>query len=137
MTSFRAGISQSSKICKSCSQPLFEPRWMTACAEKLTNSRPESPAAAKPRTMPSLARYSSSSLQPRAAAAANKAAGRCKFVGPRISPSDRKSTRLYSSHVSISYAVFCLKKKREVCEALEQLDGRWRGGTQTREEGAQ
>src|SRR5690625_6001461 len=26
---------------------------------------------------------------------------------------DRKSTRLNSSHVAISYAVFCLKKKRE------------------------
>src|SRR5690349_23282947 len=26
---------------------------------------------------------------------------------------DRKSTRLNSSHVEISYAVFCLKKKRE------------------------
>src|SRR5699024_12690990 len=28
-------------------------------------------------------------------------------------PRDRKSTRLNSSHVSISYAVFCLKKKKE------------------------
>src|SRR6266704_5621605 len=27
-------------------------------------------------------------------------------------PADRKSTRLNSSHVSISYAVFCLKKKK-------------------------
>src|SRR5699024_11727063 len=27
---------------------------------------------------------------------------------------DRKSTRLNSSHVSISYAVFCLKKKNQV-----------------------
>src|SRR5207249_6931396 len=27
---------------------------------------------------------------------------------------DRKSTRLNSSHVSISYAVFCLKKKNDV-----------------------
>src|SRR5690348_17561202 len=27
-------------------------------------------------------------------------------------PADRKSTRLNSSHPSISYAVFCLKKKR-------------------------
>src|SRR5699024_12125545 len=27
-------------------------------------------------------------------------------------PLDRKSTRLNSSHVSISYAVFCLKKKK-------------------------
>src|SRR5438034_5159229 len=30
---------------------------------------------------------------------------------PRISFSDRKSTRLNSSHTVISYAVFCLKKK--------------------------
>src|SRR5690606_41940293 len=29
----------------------------------------------------------------------------------RLRPSDRKSTRLNSSHVKISYAVFCLKKK--------------------------
>src|SRR5699024_4855633 len=28
---------------------------------------------------------------------------------------DRKSTRLNSSHVSISYAVFCLKKKKSTC----------------------
>src|SRR5699024_12408923 len=28
-------------------------------------------------------------------------------------PGDRKSTRLNSSHVSISYAVFCLKKKKK------------------------
>src|SRR5690625_6524670 len=27
-------------------------------------------------------------------------------------PGDRKSTRLNSSHVAISYAVFCLKKKK-------------------------
>src|SRR5438477_10579750 len=40
--------------------------------------------------------------------------------GPRVCPGgrrrgpggDRKSTRLNSSHMSISYAVFCLKKKR-------------------------
>src|SRR5690349_24918190 len=29
-----------------------------------------------------------------------------------VSPVDRKSTRLNSSHVEISYAVFCLKKKK-------------------------
>src|SRR5690606_42105806 len=28
-------------------------------------------------------------------------------------PGDRKSTRLNSSHVKISYAVFCLKKKKK------------------------
>src|SRR5690606_39593303 len=30
----------------------------------------------------------------------------------RACPADRKSTRLNSSHVKISYAVFCLKKKK-------------------------
>src|SRR5436305_3029544 len=30
-------------------------------------------------------------------------------------PKDRKSTRLNSSHVRISYAVFCLKKKKQTC----------------------
>src|SRR5439155_16392368 len=31
---------------------------------------------------------------------------------PEVPPGDRKSTRLNSSHVAISYAVFCLKKKK-------------------------
>src|SRR5690349_22632476 len=31
---------------------------------------------------------------------------------PAAGPRDRKSTRLNSSHVEISYAVFCLKKKK-------------------------
>src|SRR4051794_41737922 len=35
---------------------------------------------------------------------------RIKNTGPR----DRKSTRLNSSHPSISYAVFCLKKKNNI-----------------------
>src|SRR5271169_7115195 len=33
---------------------------------------------------------------------------------------DRKSTRLNSSHGSISYAVFCLKKKKKKNHALKQ-----------------
>src|SRR3712207_8499013 len=32
-----------------------------------------------------------------------------------IALSDRKSTRLNSSHANISYAVFCLKKKKSSC----------------------
>src|SRR5437773_5934298 len=32
----------------------------------------------------------------------------------RIKNTDRKSTRLNSSHITISYAVFCLKKKRQI-----------------------
>src|SRR3989442_11540952 len=36
---------------------------------------------------------------------------------PRAALPDRKSTRLNSSHVRISYAVFCLKKKK-TCNAM-------------------
>src|SRR5438067_4662652 len=32
---------------------------------------------------------------------------------------DRKSTRLNSSHVSISYAVFCLKKKKNTTQPVK------------------
>src|SRR5689334_24224004 len=34
-------------------------------------------------------------------------------AGPLADRRDRKSTRLNSSHSSISYAVFCLKKKKK------------------------
>src|SRR5947209_9409392 len=33
-------------------------------------------------------------------------------IAHRARPQDRKSTRLNSSHANISYAVFCLKKKK-------------------------
>src|SRR3712207_7053027 len=35
-------------------------------------------------------------------------------AGKRFHRKDRKSTRLNSSHANISYAVFCLKKKKSV-----------------------
>src|SRR5476651_2840416 len=34
------------------------------------------------------------------------------FKAPVLKTGDRKSTRLNSSHANISYAVFCLKKKK-------------------------
>src|SRR5690625_5639285 len=40
--------------------------------------------------------------------------GPCKALGPildKMAEADRKSTRLNFSHVAISYAVFCWKKK--------------------------
>src|SRR3712207_8596150 len=45
-------------------------------------------------------------------------------ASPNTSGPDRKSTRLNSSHANISYAVFCLKKKKQ-------------GVTQTRDQGIQ
>src|SRR2546426_5079377 len=41
-------------------------------------------------------------------------ASRLRFALPVFSRLDRKSTRLNSSHLVISYAVFCLKKKKYI-----------------------
>src|SRR5258705_1469136 len=49
-------------------------------------------------------------------AATGQAAGDLWQVTSQMSPAawpDRKSTRLNSSHLGISYAVFCLKKKNK------------------------
>src|SRR5260221_10330203 len=49
--------------------------------------------------------------------------GTARDVGFRIvKGGDRKSTRLNSSHTVISYAVFCLKKKKENKRALMIID---------------
>src|SRR5256885_6073864 len=39
---------------------------------------------------------------------------RVRVAAVDVEAQDRKSTRLNSSHLVISYAVFCLKKKKEV-----------------------
>src|SRR2546422_5065683 len=44
--------------------------------------------------------------------------------GRRRPTADRKSTRLNSSHGYISYAVFCLKKKKRVLREPEELTER-------------
>src|SRR5215208_7533586 len=45
---------------------------------------------------------------------------------------DRKSTRLNSSHVAISYAVFCLKKQNKAPEQARLLGGQSLGNTNRR-----
>src|SRR5204862_7320397 len=64
------------------------------------------------------------------------AASRCRFRrGPirhsrrRPPRRDRKSTRLNSSHVEISYAVFCLKKKKT--NVRDRNDASWLQNTET------
>src|SRR5438477_4912406 len=42
--------------------------------------------------------------------------------GSLYSDLDRKSTRLNSSHMSISYAVFCLKKKKRRIHSIDLLN---------------
>src|SRR5690606_40849497 len=71
------------------------------------------PHAGRPRGAPPLIGGISSvaslpmGFSPRALAGADQAQGTIDY---RLARQDRKSTRLNSSHVKISYAVFCLKK---------------------------
>src|SRR5699024_12428444 len=51
---------------------------------------------------------------PESLQALREAGAECVF----FSPLNRKSTRLNSSHVSISYAVFCLKKKKKIANCI-------------------
>src|SRR5256885_10477469 len=50
----------------------------------------------------------------RKSAATGRTHGAAAGVGRADHHEDRKSTRLNSSHLVISYAVFCLKKKKKI-----------------------
>src|SRR3712207_8846384 len=58
-----------------------------------------------------LAQFERDIIRERTLAGLNAAAARGRKGGR---PKDRKSTRLNSSHANISYAVFCLKKKKKL-----------------------
>src|SRR3989475_4949307 len=47
-------------------------------------------------------------------------AGRNRVPSPAAGNTDRKSTRLNSSHSQISYAVFCLKKKKKYIKSEQR-----------------
>src|SRR5207302_6300493 len=74
---------------------------------------PRQPAGARPHQ---LARLLSADARGGGADRAGQAGFRLQArgrPGRQYDRSDRKSTRLNSSHVKISYAVFCLKKKKK------------------------
>src|SRR5258705_4390910 len=48
---------------------------------------------------------------------------RARACGTRPRQQDRKSTRLNSSHLGISYAVFCLKKKKKAAQIRNRSRG--------------
>src|SRR5438874_6184749 len=57
------------------------------------------------------------------------AVGGGQGLAGRDARGDRKSTRLNSSHVEISYAVFCLKKKKKTVaegQPIESETAEWR-----------
>src|SRR5437660_2155587 len=49
---------------------------------------------------------------------------RADFLQVLLAQLDRKSTRLNSSHVAISYAVFCLKKKKKHTKTSNSIHNR-------------
>src|SRR3712207_7608814 len=55
-------------------------------------------------------------LLTRARSATARGAGTTAGVEQSATDRDRKSTRLNSSHANISYAVFCLKKKKHIID---------------------
>src|SRR5436309_7434290 len=63
----------------------------------------------RPRLQPPLRLHGAALLRPRRLLGARRLWHRYRAREAQ----DRKSTRLNSSHVKISYAVFCLKKKRK------------------------
>src|SRR2546426_4023283 len=70
-----------------------------------TCALPISGAAASPYArIPQLVVYQRGHVQPRET---------LQLESARLAVRDRKSTRLNSSHLVISYAVFCLKKKKK------------------------
>src|SRR3712207_7520328 len=66
-------------------------------------------SATVPVGSPGQAAYVSANAALEALARRRRAAGK-----PALAVQDRKSTRLNSSHANISYAVFCLKKKKNI-----------------------
>src|SRR2546430_11182674 len=59
-----------------------------------------------------------------AARARRRRSGSARDAGATSSVRDRKSTRLNSSHSQISYAVFCLKKKKKIIKGYTREESR-------------
>src|SRR5690625_435074 len=91
------------------------PRWLAALTRRGENrSRAVADAMARPDGACSLLELSETGTC--AGVVDAHRAGRLPLrrgAARALTPPDRKSTRLNSSHVAISYAVFCLKKKTE------------------------
>src|SRR5207249_7781354 len=101
--------------------PLFFQRHVAHRALHSFPTRRSSDLGPRPnaRMMSTAAAISSASANGDASPMMSMLSWKCSRSRPRCCRSyrnswgDRKSTRLNSSHVSISYAVFCLKKKKQ------------------------
>src|SRR2546430_9736018 len=84
----------------------------TATTEIYTLSLHDALPICCPRTAPAHVRTSPRCARPRRSTCRSRGGSRA----------DRKSTRLNSSHSQISYAVFCLKKKKKTKEILSIIE---------------
>src|SRR3989442_11242555 len=75
--------------------------------------RPHSSTDRPRRTLRSVAATSSAVVSTSSCTTSNSASRSARRASADLDALDRKSTRLNSSHVRISYAVFCLKKKKQ------------------------
>src|SRR2546430_627167 len=80
--------------------------------------------------------YGTNSVARPRAGAENSPCNTSKYMGPDARTVDRKSTRLNSSHSQISYAVFCLKKKKNQAVATSQEAVQNHNDPQLRDENA-
>src|SRR3712207_9424478 len=79
----------------------------------LHDALPIFPDVRRPRLRPARQRAAARGVPGRGAGSRLRVAGRRQLGHlPGLDRLDRKSTRLNSSHANISYAVFCLKKKK-------------------------
>src|SRR5437762_4819714 len=78
---------------------------------------PQEPLGPPPPTPEELARREEQRHQAEAAAAEGRRVAEERAAEDKRREEDRKSTRLNSSHRCISYAVFCLKKKKRTYTA--------------------
>src|SRR2546422_7636139 len=67
--------------------------------------------------------FRSSTTRPMSIPAQAERMGTPASINASEPPQDRKSTRLNSSHGYISYAVFCLKKKKKTSKRLQNSSG--------------
>src|SRR5256884_9863058 len=113
--------SESRSTGQECAMPAFDTRMSSPPYASTVSSRPALTESSlltsirRPSALPGPREVAISSAAFRAPASSRSVRGR------RRRRSDRKSTRLNSSHGYISYAVFCLKKKKKTLSNLTDL----------------
>src|SRR5205814_3439466 len=96
--------------------PLAPPSFPTRRSSDLRRPADRCPVLDRPAATPSIRRRRHRQRRARVPRPRGDPVSHVGGAPPREtgSPRDRKSTRLNSSHLGISYAVFCLKKKKKI-----------------------